>query len=219
MTAKNRGKKKKKKIEGDRYYTPDWLVQQCIQHVLPVICLRPPATILEPNAGTGQFVKALRKRYEKSVIVAVDLMPPNEDPWPEADESIFGDYLQIPLAPNSFDLAVGNPPFEPAMRMIEHCLSQSKRLVYLVRQGFLSTPKRGSFFRKHRPSHVFIVANRPAFDVPPEVLLDPEYDWTEGGTDSADYCFVCWDQTRPAQATMLEWLPDVPIDIRKGQVG
>ena len=70
MTSKN---KKKKSIEGDRYYTPEWLVKQCIDMVLPVVCLQPPKTILEPSAGTGRFVQALRARYEKSTIVACDL--------------------------------------------------------------------------------------------------------------------------------------------------
>lgn len=214
MTSKN---KKKKSIEGDRYYTPDWLVKQCVDLVLPVVCIQPPKTILEPSAGTGRFVRALRARYEKATIAACDLMPPNENPWPEADESLFGDYLGLELAPNSFDLTIGNPPFTPALEMIQHALTHSRRLVFLLRQGFLSTAKRAEFFRKHRPTYVFIVANRPAFDVPPEVLLDPEYEWTEGQGDSADYCFACWDQTRPTEATYLDWLPDVPLDVRKGE--
>ena len=209
-------KKKKKPIEGDRFYTPEWLVKQCIDFVLPVVCLQAPKTILEPSAGTGRFVRALRARYEKSVIAAIDLMPPSENPWPEADESLFGDYLDFNLNPNSFDLTVGNPPFTPALEMIAHALTHSKRVVFLLRQGFLSSSARAAFFRKYRPAYIFIVANRPAFDVPPEVLDDPVYEWVEGQTDQADYCFVCWDQTRPVEATLLDWLPDVDVKIRKG---
>lgn len=215
MTARNT--KKKKPIEGDRYYTPEWLVDQCIAHVLPVVCLRPPASILEPCAGTGRFVEALRARYPEAQLVANDLMPPDDNPWPDADASRFGDYLEMELAPNTVDLNISNPPFSIAQAVIEQALSHSKRVVMLLRQGFLSTAKRGAFFRQHRPAYVYIIANRPAFDVPPEVLIDPEYEWVEGRTDSADYCFACWDNTRPTQATFLDWLPEIPVEERKAR--
>ncbi len=83
-----------------------------------------------------------------------------------------------------------------------------------MRQGFLSSARRAAFFRENPPTHVFNLTNRPAFDVPDWVLADPEYDWKEGQTDSADYVFVCWDQTNP-QETRLVWLPDVPAKERK----
>lgn len=214
MTAKNA---KKKSIPGDRYYTPKWLVRQCLDHVLPVVCLKPPATILEPSAGTGRFVVALRERYPDSKILAVDLLPPNENPWPEADEVAFANYLELPKpeAP-VFDLAVGNPPFTYALPFCQQALGQARAVVYLVRQGFMSggrKSQRSEFFRAHRPSHVFMVANRPAFDVPPEILEDPEFDWKVGQTDSADYAFICW--TGQTRVTYLEWLPDVPLEVRK----
>lgn len=216
MSAKNRGKKKKKKVEGDRYYTPKWLVRQCVDHILPILCLRPPETILEPCAGTGRFVEQLRARYLDAKIACNDLMPPpGADPWPDADHSRFGDYLEMNLPPTTVDLTISNPPFGPALAIIEHALSHSKRVIMLLRQGFLSTEVRAEFFRLHRPAYVFIVANRPAFDVPPEVLIEPEYEWVEGQTDSADYCFVCWDLTTPTETTYLEWLPPVPLDERK----
>ena len=218
MTAKNRpknGKKKKKKVEGDRFYTPKWLVRQCMQHVLPIVCLRPPTTILEPCAGTGRFVEQLQERYPDAKIACNDLMPPCEDPWPDADHSRFGDYLDMDLPPGAVDLNISNPPFGPALALIEHALSHSKRAVMLVRQGFLSTEARAKFFRQHKPSYVFIVANRPAFDVPPEVLTDPDYEWVEGQTDSADYAFVCWDTTVLTEVTYFSWLPSVPLDERK----
>lgn len=216
MTAKN---SKKKSIEGDRYYTPRWLVRQCMDHVLPVVCLRKPSSILEPCAGTGRFVEQLRARYPDAQIACNDLIPEpyivEAGGWTEADVSRFGNYLDMDLPPGTVELTISNPPFGPALAIIEHALGHSKRVVMLLRQGFLSTEKRAEFFRVHRPGYVWIVANRPAYDVPLEVLADPEYEWVEGQTDSADYCFVAWDMTNPPQATYLDWLPPVPLDVRK----
>lgn len=217
MSAKNRSKKKK--VEGDRYYTPKWLVRQCIDHILPVLCLRPPETILEPCAGTGRFVEQLRVRYPDATIACNDLMALPEaieaGGWPDADHSRFGDYLEMDLPPATVDLTISNPPFGPALKIIEHAISHSKRVIMLLRQGFLSTQERAEFFRIHRPAYVFIIANRPAFDVPPEVLTNPDYGWVKGQTDSADYAFVCWDLTTPTEATYLDWLPSVPLSERK----
>jgi len=214
MSAKN--VKKKKKIEGDRYYTPTWLVNQCMDSILPIVCPTVPETISEPCAGTGRFVKALRKKYEKALIAAIDLYPPSEKPWPEATVSYFGDYLEVDISdPDSVvDFTISNPPFGLALAIIEHALFHSRKTIMLVRQGFLSSSERAKFFRENPPAYVFIVANRPAFDVPSEVLSDPEYDWTEGQTDSADYCFVCWDREHEG-FTQLHWLPEVPKELRR----
>jgi len=211
-------KRKKKPIEGDRYYTPKWLVDLCLRYVLPVVCPQNPVDILEPTAGTGRFVNGIRDKYPEALITAIDLMPPNDNPWPEANEFYFGDYLDFEFGAGTFDLAIGNLPFIPMIDMLLNSFIHAKQSIFLLRTGFLSSSERREFFDDYRPTNVFIIPNRPSFDVPPEVLADPEYDWKEGQTDYADYCFACWNRMSYTETTFLDWLPDVPFEIRQGKV-
>ena len=180
----------------DPYYTPEWVVRQCIDEIVPFIC--PVANrILEPGAGQGAFVKPLRERYPNGHITAIDIDPYD---WPEADEQLHGDLFETKLT-GPYDLAVGNPPFSRALDFIQYTLNVSKAAAFLLRQGFLSSARRSAFFRMHRPSDVYILANRPQF--------------TGEGSDKADYCFVCWGRPAFNGTTNLHWLPAVPLAQRK----
>ena len=212
MTAKGRGKRPK--IPGDRYYTPEWVVEVCLQMVLPVICLRKPRLVLEPSAGTGRFLGPLRKRYPEAHIVAID-NDPAVGPWPEADDSLTQDFFEFqPDERFKFDLAIGNPPFTYTKEFCEHALTMSKAVVFLARYGILNAAKRVKFWRENRPSHIFNMPNRPNFDVPPEFIEDYE----DAGGDFCEYCFVCW-ATRDNEATLFEWLPSVPKEQRQRASG
>ena len=206
------------KIEGDRYYTPDWCVKQCMSHVLPIVRPRPDEiywvgdddkpstkTILEPSAGEGAFLGPLRVRYPEAVITAIDI---NDavGPWEAADHSFKAAFLELESEleadPRAFDLVIGNPPFTYALEFCQQALKIGSTVVFLVRLGFLSSAKRSAFFREHPPSDVFVMANRPSF--------------AHGTTDKADYCWVCWsDATRRAEYTTLHWLPEVSVEERK----
>lgn len=193
MTSRNR---LKPSAALEPYYTPDWVVQQAIGKIVPLIC-PVPARILEPGAGTGAFVKQLRQRYLGSHITAVDV---TEHDWPDATVKIYDDFLTVDLG--SYDLAIGNPPFSLAMPFIQRCLSCSSSVIMLLRQGFLSSAARNPFWRMHTPSDVFILAHRPSFTA-------------DGHGDSADYCFVCWGRPGRDGVARLHWLPSVPLASRK----
>lgn len=203
MTCKNA---KHPSIPHDPYFTPEWLVAQACDIIIPRVLPRAPARMLEPGAGDGVWVRALRDRYPRGHITAIDI---NERfRWPEATESFYGDFLQHPrLHPGvvqqtrPYDLAIGNPPFSLAMPFLARALSISRYVCFLVRQGFLASSKRNSFFQRHRPSHCFVVAHRPCF--------------IEGRSDSADYCFVCWGGK--TSETILDWLPTLPREQRKSR--
>jgi hypothetical protein len=143
---------------------------------------------------------------------------PGVGPWPEANESMTGDYLAPetarwartthwngPFIDQPFDLVVGNPPFTLAMDFIQRSLELGTTVTFLLRQGFLSSAERARFFREHPPAAVHILANRPKF-------TNPEYEAT--GTDTADYCFVTWSAGHNGP-TELYWLPEVPALERK----
>lgn len=193
MTTKNN---KRPSLLHDAYYTPQWVVDQAIEHIVPLICPI-PARILEPGAGKGAFVERLRNRYFGAHITAIDIQPFE---WPEATVSLYADFLTAELG--SFDLAIGNPPFSLALPFIQRCRAVAASTVMLVRQGFLSSKNRNTFWRMHGPCDVFVLAHRPSFVV-------------EGGGDSADYCFVCWSRHRRDGVTRLHWLPTVPLAARK----
>lgn len=220
MTAKNINGPS---VEGDRYYTPEWCVDQCLDLVVPEFVEQLPGTllsalfpelgrVLEPGAGRGAFIRGVRKRYPAARITGVDNDP---DVWQAmlaagATETNIGDYLSPEmkrwlLADGEFDLAIGNPPFTLALEFITRSLEVAKAVVFLLRQGFLSSAKRAAFFRQHKPAKVHLLANRPAFDTPAGPAT---------GTDTADYCFVTWlrGYTGP---TELVWLPEVPASVRR----
>lgn len=192
---------------------PEWVVDMCLEMVLPVICLRPPKLILEPSAGTGRFLGPLRNRYPEAQILAID-NDSSVGPWPEADESLTANYLNWPAPDIRFDLTIGNPPFSFTGEFCTHALTMSKAVVFVARYGFLSSAKRVPFWREYRPSHIFNMANRPNYDVPPEFVEAYE----DAGGDFCEYCFVCWAQPKN-EVTLFEWLPSIPVDVRRGATG
>lgn len=180
----------------DRYYTPRWVVRQCCDHVLPALKLE-VGSILEPSAGVGSFVRELRDRYPGACLHANDIDPYR---YPEATKTFCGDFLAFePTA--RYDVVVGNPPYTRALEFVRHALGLGTAVVFLLRQGFLSSARRNDFFRTRPPLHIFQLAHRPSFT-------------QDRRTDAADYCFCCWDQRRTASSTRLHWLPTVPRELR-----
>lgn len=203
----------------DRYFTPDWAVDQLVEEVLrghwvAPHDLAPPRLILEPGAGEGSIVRGLRDAFPQASIAAMDI-DPELGPWEAADESYEGDFLEtdwralygdLGETDKVFDLVAGNPPYTLAQRFVEVGLEVSDRVLYLVRLGFLATSKRCAWLRAHRPTDVFVLPNRPAFKIPGK-SYDPS------ATDSADYCWVLWG---PGDGpTRLHWLEDVSKEERR----
>lgn len=204
MTAKN---VRRPSLPNDTYFTPLWLARQCCEIVIPEVC--EPGLILEPSAGQGVFLGCVREAYPDAVLYGLDREP--SDQWPCG--GIRGDYL----APHSvealmtladrhgadrWDLVIGNPPYSFALEFIRQSLALADNVIFLLRQGFLSSARRHDFFREHCPSHVFIVPHRPSFT-------------GDNRTDSADYCVVAWMRGVGAPTT-LHWLPLVPREVRRG---
>lgn len=181
----------------DRYYTPSWCVDLFVEHVLPVF--DSPKRILEPSAGDGAFVLALRRSFPGSLITAIDI-DPSVGPWSDADISYGGDFLDSALP--AVDLSVGNPPYSFAEAFCRECLRLGPNLCFLLRLAFYCSGERTEFFQKFPPSIVFALPNRPRF------RLDKK------SGDSSDYGFFCWISGFEAP-TILDRLPPVPIAVRR----
>lgn len=196
MTAKNI---RSESIENDVYITPLWCVRQGIREVLKGMHYE---RILDPGAGTGRFTQELRKAYPDSRIVAIDNHP-DMGPWPDATVSIRDrDFLTF-RPKQRFDLVMGNPPFTYAEEFARHALSISTNVVFLLRQGFLSSKERVPFWKEFPPFAVKIIVHRPKF--------------IEGkGGDSSDYCWVSWGPMRDHLSyAMLDWASPLSKEERR----
>jgi len=115
------------------------------------------ARVLEPSAGTGRIVQALRATGKSMHVVAVEVNRHLSDmlhasyygkptPVPQEVEVITADFLELSAGAGetgrigAFDLAIMNPPFENAadVKHITHALTMLKeggRLVALCANG------------------------------------------------------------------------------------
>lgn len=215
-------KKKRERDPLDRYYSPIWLIDQCLELVVPTVTWRRPEFILEPSTGSGAFLGPLRRKYPNSHIYAIDV-DPAVGPWPEASESYEGDFLETDwdevlgrTTSDELDLqmVIGNPPYIHAIDFCQEALAICDTVIYILRVDFLCSAGRANFFREHPPSHVFLLPNRPPFYGP---ALRPPYtdEPKEGSTGEYDYAWICWSPMADGQETQLIWLPEVSAKIRR----
>ena len=180
-----------------RYMTPLAVAGQCVDEILPIVSPFAPQRILEPAAGHGSFVWHLARAYPLAQITAIDIKPDRTiDLAPITIKIAKGNFLDERFEPD-VDLIIGNPPYQLALDFCAKAIRLAPVVVFLVRLGFLASIKRHAFWAEHKPHRVFILSRRPSFSV-------------GGGTDSTDYCFVCWQAG--ASGTHLHWLPPHPAD-------
>jgi 16S rRNA A1518/A1519 N6-dimethyltransferase RsmA/KsgA/DIM1 with predicted DNA glycosylase/AP lyase activity len=79
------------------------------------------STFIEPHAGNGALVKALRKKYGGSVVIdAVELDNDRYDELEEVCDKVFsGDFLEH-YSSGEYDYCIDNPPFGNGIDLIAH---------------------------------------------------------------------------------------------------
>lgn len=81
-------------------------------------------TILEPSAGSGAIVNAIRNEWPDNVnIHAVEIKPivvREHLLYAGADVTICGDFLQVPLEGAEYDRVIANPPFGNETDLSKH---------------------------------------------------------------------------------------------------
>jgi len=173
--------------ERDAYHTPVWLAEQIVGEVLGPY-LRGTPRVLEPAAGDGVFVRAVRIQCPGATITAAEL---NELAIPEADVRVGGDFLTADLGPH--DVVVGNPPFCLAEAFVRRSLEISPVVCFILRLGFLASVQRAALYREHPPSDVWVCPRRPSF--------------TCAACDATDYCVALWSPRWQPSTPALRWLP------------
>jgi hypothetical protein len=177
----------------DRYYTPRLVADSCVS----LLDIEDGEHCLEPQAGGGSFVDALKARTRH--VYANDL-----DPRARGLRSVppmrrrIGDFLlwKPETVARKFDRIVGNPPYQGAEDHVAHALELVRDggdVAFLLRLGIVAS--KGRYQRMYsgamKPRAVFVLANRPSF--------------TQGGTDKYDYAFVVWRRGWTGD-TVLDWI-------------
>lgn len=94
-----------------RYYTPPSTAALLVE----IADISEGMKILEPSAGSGAIVNAIRNEWPDNVeIHAVELKPMvvrDHLIYAGADITICGDFLKVPLEGAGYDRIVANPPF------------------------------------------------------------------------------------------------------------
>lgn len=154
----------------DAYMTPDW----CVQLALDNIPLRTEGPILEPCAGTGAFVRALRAKYPSRGIRAIDLNPafaPSLRPWtPVVEIADFREWAieyRRQMGPKiGPGLIITNPPFSLAREILDAAFlvaTPTTQIVMLLRLSFLESEARRAWWQKHPVDAVYALSKRPSF--------------------------------------------------------
>ena len=174
MSATNRGSERKL---CDFYATPVEVVENFLDNYT-----LPKGNILEPSAGNGNIIAALRNRWINSNITALELREEEEETLKrEADEVIIGNFLE--WTPNKeYNVIIGNPPYSLAKEFMEKCFEISNEntvIIMLLRTAFLESKSRYEFWQKHPLSGLYVLSKRPSF--------------TGRGTDATSYSWFVWD--------------------------
>jgi methylase of polypeptide subunit release factors len=94
-----------------------------------------PVRVLEPSAGRGNLVRAVRERCPSAIIDAVELDERwSEDLLPHASGVEIADYLARPAPNRRYDLIVSNPPFDGGQEVdhVAKMLDEGERVLLLL---------------------------------------------------------------------------------------
>lgn len=182
MSATNRGAERKPQ---DFYATPIDCVENFIDKYGGVIS----GSILEPSAGNGNIIQALRNKNIQGDITAIELR--NEElEWLSkiSDTVILGDFLGELNHDKKYNVIIGNPPYTYAREFVEKCLTMLKedgKLIFLLRTAFLESKSRYDFWQKNPISGLYVLSKRPSF--------------INGRTDATSYSWFVWDKSTDKQ--------------------
>lgn len=187
MSSTNRGGER---AENDAYYTPDNLAEKLVA----TLNLPRGATVWEPHAGGGAFVRALLGRLCVVYLSDIDPAAPAYgclDAYSMPEKNALDGF---PFAEEPPEWIVGNPPYNDVEAHVRHALSTATTgVAFLLRLAFLEGKGRVPFWRDHPAARVYVLSERPSF--------------TGGKTDSCAYGWFIWDRRHigATELCVLSW--------------
>ena len=151
----------------DQYYTRTAVAIDCIRDIVSARCTQPHTTWVEPSAGSGAFIKALRHIMPRRSVLAFDTHPQH----PQVHQQDFLAWEPI-SAPQQSIIVFGNPPFgrrsAGANAFIRHAAKFAQVIAFILPRSF-SKPSMQHVFPPHFhlrhsspiPHNAFLVNNRP----------------------------------------------------------
>ena len=168
-----------KRLDHDAYETPSWTVDALLDE-LPL----PGGRWLEPCVGSGSIIRAVEKRRlqrrEQALAWTVAEIRSECGPALAAlplSETYLGDFFEMDLRGEMFDVILTNPPFSLAAEFVTACLPLARNVVFLMRLAMLEGKRRAAFWRENM-ADIYILPNRPSF--------------TGKGTDATAYAWFHW---------------------------
>lgn len=179
MSATNRGSKR---IESDYYATPRAAINSLLKNY---DIAEPGDLILEPSAGNGAIIEAIRAFGYTNRIHAIEIREEERETLLRyADSVSIKNYMDADPK-QKFDVIIGNPPFSLAQEFIDkslELLQPGGRLVFLLRTNFLESKKRFEWWQDKTPNRLYVLSSRPSF--------------TGKGTDATSYSWFVWEKSR-----------------------
>lgn len=159
----------------DRCYTPDRLADAVVAALPWLVGV---GRIIEPSAGGGAFVRAVRKRHPDALIHGIDLDPeaPARD---RCDWWTTCSWTDVDLRSWLPDLIIGNPPFGEALAHVEHALTYTSAVVALILPlAYLGVQEWAPLLDRRPPTILRPILGRPW---PDRVRETAVYQWQPAG--------------------------------------
>jgi len=184
----------------DAYPTPQAFadgVARRVREILPY----PPAMIVEPSAGTGAFVRAIKPLWPDVPIIAVEVQPGLDTALYEAGATSVSianwidvaEAVQRTALPTPW-LIIGNPPYLEAVEHIDAALrimQHGEWLAFLLRINFFGSNGRRGFWakKKDRLKYLIPFTQRPKF--------------RNNKSDATEYGVFIWEKGYTGNAEVL----------------
>jgi len=186
MSVTNRGAIRR---ESDFYKTPTETIDAFLDH----FCFLINEDILEPCAGDGAIIKAIRARTPAQYITAIEIREEESANLLDAgaDQVFIDDFLTFPGLDPAPGTIITNPPYSIAQEIIEHCfeIAPNAEIIMLLRLAFLESKKRKPFWDKHPVTQLYVLSERPSF--------------ANKGTDATAYAWFVWSKYREPKIQVI----------------
>jgi hypothetical protein len=177
LSATGRGTKR---VEADFYPTPIPVIHNFLDNHR----LR-DGIILEPSAGNGNFLTAIRGKGYQNDIIANELREEEYNNLSNSGANIIrhNNFLKGIEGIDGLKVStiITNPPFTYAKEFIEACKINypNAEVIMLLRLALLESKKRHEFWQQYPVNKLYILSQRPSF--------------TGKGTDATAYAWFVWN--------------------------